>query len=83
MPKLDEKRVQEAIDRAYNAEVANLFKTFLEDVIEATTGGAGGDFTKADQCVGAFARSMKRAAFAYDKACEAAKQIVTADSKAS
>ncbi|HEV2715492.1 MAG TPA: hypothetical protein VGU64_09535 [Terriglobales bacterium] len=61
MPKLDEKRVQEAIDRAYNAEVANLFKTFLEDVIEATTGGAGSDFTKADQCVGAFARSMKRA----------------------
>jgi hypothetical protein len=26
MPKLDEKQVQEAIDRAYNAEVANLFK---------------------------------------------------------
>jgi hypothetical protein len=52
MPKLDEIRVQEAIDRAHNAEVANLFKTFLEDVIEATTGGAGSDFTKADQCVG-------------------------------
>ena len=81
MPKLDEKRVQEAIDRAYNAEVANLFKTFLEDVIEATTGTAGSDFSKADQCVGAFARSMKRATFAYDKACEVAKQIVTADSK--
>jgi hypothetical protein len=81
MPKLDEKRVQEAIDRAYNAEVANLFKIFLDDVIEATTGT--GDFSKADQCVGAFARSMKRATFAYDKACEVAKQIVTADSKAS
>jgi hypothetical protein len=52
MPKLDEIRVQEAIDRAHNAEVANLFKAFLEDVIEATTGGAGSDFTKADQCVG-------------------------------
>jgi len=52
-------------------------------VIEATTGGAGSDFTKADQCVGAFARSMKCAAFAYDKACEVATQIVTADSKAS
>jgi hypothetical protein len=75
MPKLDQQRVQKAIDRAYDAEVANLFKTFLENVVEA--GGTGGDFSKAEQCVGAFARNMKRAAFAYDKACEVAEQIVT------
>jgi ABC-type uncharacterized transport system substrate-binding protein len=55
--------------------ITNLFKTFLESVIEA--GGTGGDFSKAEQCVGAFARNMKRAAFAYDKACEVAEQIVT------
>jgi hypothetical protein len=36
MRELDQERVQKAIDRAYYAEVANLFKTFLEDVIEAT-----------------------------------------------
>jgi hypothetical protein len=83
MRNLDQERVQKAIDRAYDAEVANLFKTFLEDVIEATTGTTGSDFSKADQCVGAFARSMKRAAFAYDKACEVAKQVVIADSRAS
>ena len=75
MPKLDQQRVQKAIDRAYDAEVANLFKTSLENVVEA--GGTGGDFSKAEQCVGAFARNMKRAAFAYDKACEVAEQIVT------
>ena len=40
MPKLDQQRVQKAIDRAYDAEVANLFKTFLENVVEA--GGTGG-----------------------------------------
>jgi hypothetical protein len=73
VPKLDQQRVQKAIDRAYDAEVANLFRTFLENVIEA--GGTGGDFSKAEQCVGAFARNMKRAAFAYDKACEVAEQI--------
>ena len=79
MPKLDLERAQKAIDRAFDAEVANLFKTFIENMIEA--GAAGGDFTKADQCIGVFTRNMKRVAFAYDKACEVAKQIVTADSK--
>jgi hypothetical protein len=37
MPKLDQQRVQQAIDRAYDAEVANLFKIFMENVIEAIT----------------------------------------------
>lgn len=68
-------------DRAYDAEVANLFRTFIENMIEATGGAGGGDFTKADQCVGAFRRGMKRVAFAYDKACEVAQQIVTTDAK--
>ena len=75
MPKLDQERVQKAIDRAYDAEVANLFKT-----TEVASGGAGsGGFTTASQCVGAFARSMKQVAFAYDKACEVAKQIATTE----
>ena len=74
MPKLDQERVQQAIDKAYDAEVANLFRTFIENMIEATTGAAGGDFAKAEQCVGAFRRSMKRLAFAYEKACEVAQQ---------
>jgi hypothetical protein len=44
-------------------------------------GASGGGFTRADQCVGAFARSMKHVAFAYDKACEVAKQMATTDTK--
>jgi hypothetical protein len=75
MTTLDQKRVQQAIDKAYDAEVANLFRTFMENMIEATGGAAGSDFTKAEQCAGAFRRSMKRLAFAYDKACEVAQQI--------
>jgi hypothetical protein len=50
MRKLDQERVQKAIDRAYDAEVANLFKTFLEDVIEATTGTPS--FLHADEIIG-------------------------------
>jgi hypothetical protein len=80
MPRLDQKRVQEAIDRAYDAEVARLFKILLENMTEVASGGAGsGGFTTASQCIGAFARSMKQVAFAYDKACEVAKQMATTD----
>ena len=79
MPKLDQNRVQEAIDRAYDAEVANLFKILIENMVELASGARGGGFTTADHCVGAFARGMKRAAFAYDKACEVAKRIATTD----
>ena len=79
MPKLDEKRMQEAIDIAYNAEVADLFKILIGNMIEVASGARGGGFTTADQCVGAFARGMKQAAFAYDKACQVAKQIATTD----
>jgi hypothetical protein len=78
MDKLDQERVQKAIDKAYDAEVAHLFRTFIENMTEAT-GTVGGDFTKTEQCVGAFRRSMKRLTFAYDKACEVAQQIVTTD----
>jgi hypothetical protein len=41
MPRLDQKRVQEAIDRAYDAEVAHLFKILLENMTEVASGGAG------------------------------------------
>ena len=79
MPKLDQKRVQEAIDKAYDAEVANLFKILIGNIIEVASGARGGGFMTPDQCVGAFARSMKQAAFAYDKACLVAKQITATD----
>jgi hypothetical protein len=80
MPRLDQKRVQEAIDRAYDAEVAHLFKILLENVTEVASGGAGsGGFATASQCIGAFARSMKQVGFAYDKACEVAKQMAATD----
>jgi hypothetical protein len=79
MAKLDQERLQKAIDRAFDTEVSNLFKIFIENMIEA--GGAGGDFTKVDQCVGAFARSLRRVTFAYDKACEVAEKITSADAK--
>src|SRR5262245_40293490 len=79
MPKLDQKRVQEAIDKAYDAEVANLFRILIGNIIEVASGARGGGFTTPDQCVGAFARSMKQAAFAYDKACLVAKQITATD----
>ena len=80
MAKLDQERVQKAIDRAYDAEVGHLFRTFIENLTEAA-GAGGGDFTKIEQCVGAFRRSMKRLTFAYDKAGEVAQQIVTTDAK--
>jgi len=80
MTKLDQERVQKAIDRAYDAEVGHLFRTLIENMTEAS-GVGGGDFTKTEQCVGAFRRSMKRLTFAYDKACEVAQQIVTTDAK--
>ena len=38
MPKLDQKRVQEAIDKAYDAEVANLFKILIGNIIEVASG---------------------------------------------
>ena len=79
MPKLDQKRVQEAIDKAYDAEVAHLFKILLENMTEVASGPGSGGFTTAGQCVSAFARSMKQVAFAYDKACEVAKQIATTE----
>ena len=79
MPKLDQKRVQEAIDKAYDAEVANLFRILIGNIIEVASGARGGGFMTPDQCVGAFARSMKQAAFAYDKACLVAKQITVTD----
>lgn len=75
MPKLDHQRVHDAIDKAYDAEVANLFKTLIENLIEVASGASGGGLTRNDQCVGTFARSMKRLSFAYDKACDVAKQI--------
>jgi hypothetical protein len=80
MTKLDQERVQKAIDSAYDAEVGNLFKTFIENMTDAS-GVSGGDFTKIEQCVGAFRRSMKRLTLAYDKASEVAQQIVTTDAK--
>ena len=81
MSKLDQKRVQDAIDKAYDAEVANLFKILIENLLEVAHGASAGGFTKADQCVGAFARSMKHVAFAYDKACDVARQMATTDAK--
>lgn len=81
MSKLDQKRVQDAIDKAYDAEVGNLFKILIENLLEVASGASGGGFTKADQCVGAFARSMKHVAFAYDKACDVARQMATTDTK--
>jgi len=78
MAKLDQERVQKAIDKAYDAEVAQLFRTFIENMTEAAC-AVGGDFTKIEQCVGAFRRSMKRLTFAYDKAREVAQQILTTD----
>ena len=56
MPKLDQERVQKAIDRAFDSEVANLFKAFIENMIE--TGATGGDFTKAERCVTVFSDAI-------------------------
>jgi hypothetical protein len=81
MPRLDQTRVQEAIDKAYDTEVANLFKILIQNLIEVASGAGSGGFTRAEQCVGAFARNMRQVAFAYEKASEVAKQIATTDAK--
>ena len=59
MPKLDQKRVQEATRKRERRSWR-----WLHD---------------ARSMRGAFARSMKQAAFAYDKACLVAKQITATD----
>jgi DNA-binding ferritin-like protein len=80
MPKLDQKRLRDAVEKAFDAEVGVLFKTLIENLLEAASGAAGG-FTKPDQCVGSFARSMKQLALAYDKACEVAEKMTEEDTK--
>ena len=81
MPELDQKRMQDAVDKAFDAEVAVLFKILIENLLEIASGARGGGFTTVDQCVGSFARSMKHLALAYDKASEVAQKITTTDAK--
>jgi hypothetical protein len=81
MPKLDHKRLRDAVDKAFDAEVAALFKILIENLLEVASGAGVGGLTKVDQCVGSFARSMKHLTLAYDKACEVAEKLTVTDAK--
>lgn len=66
--KPDPKRARDAVEKAYDDNISVLFRTLIENLIEARAAGAT---ISENDALAMFARGMKIAGDAYDKAMAA------------
>jgi hypothetical protein len=75
MASLDLKKTQDALDKAFDEAVANLFRNLIGNLVEANAKTPAPSSMGSNESVAAFARGMKIAWDAYERAGAAAAQL--------
>jgi hypothetical protein len=73
----DPKRMQDAVEKAYDAAVEKLFAVLVENLVEANSNHPAPGSVTAPQAALMFSKGMKIAWDAYERASAMVKNVVT------